>query len=744
MIEETIVERGVWSKKHGERWEDAFVVGNGHVGGMLYGQPLATQVVLNAPDFFLKGNQMERLPQMAIYLDEFRKRIQDEGYEAAIKWYEKQAVEKEGYEGLTMSDPIHPLLQVALHYPKEAIVADSFFRMTDYENGYVMDQFQLESGATLQRRVFVTTDHELIIELTADQPFQMELGVVNFNHQRLQQDTELTEEGWLQTNTYVDGTGYTTHGLVETDGDLMLNQDGFVLTDTTMIVCRIALNKAVKQRDYSERLMYDSCQRHKERFSKVSLDLVSPEERLRSIDDIIAEMTETKKIPLVLFEKLYDASRYVMISCSGKSIPNLQGIWTGTFQPAWSGDYTFDTNVQLAISSFARLGMFDELLAVIDRIEQYTSDFEENAKAYYGSRGYMVPAHASTTAKHLHWNHEWPLVTWTGGAAWLAHFFAEYADFTKDQTFKEERARAFYDGVIQFYDDFKVIDQNDKLLLRPSYSPENGMGDNATFDIAALKETLINAIATYEEVGEAVPEHYLNLLAQLPDYAINESGVLKEWIDWSKGENENHRHFSQFYPVFESKEILAETTPELWQAAQRAFSDKMTAWVTNEDSGNTSSHGRMHAAMCSIALEKAHELELSIEQFVLNRAFYDSLVSAHYNNQNVFNVDSNGALPRIYQDALLYVKKKGWLKLFQAVPYWLTKGHLSGVWLPDAIQVVDFNWDQANVSFELVLLSKDNQELILEVGESQLTVQLKGGQQTTISCQKGMMEWRND
>lgn len=35
MIEETIVERGVWSKKHGERWEDAFVVGNGHVGGML-------------------------------------------------------------------------------------------------------------------------------------------------------------------------------------------------------------------------------------------------------------------------------------------------------------------------------------------------------------------------------------------------------------------------------------------------------------------------------------------------------------------------------------------------------------------------------------------------------------------------------------------------------------------------------------------------------------------------------------
>ena len=107
-------------------------------------------------------------------------------------------------------------------------------------------------------------------------------------------------------------------------------------------------------------------------------------------------------------------------------------------------------------------------------------------------------------------------------------------------------------------------------------------------------------------------------------------------------------------------------------------------------------------------------------------------------------MDSNGALPRIYQDALLYVKKKGWLNVFQAVPYWLTKGRLSGVWLPDAIQVVDFNWDQANVSFELVLLSKDNQELMLEVGESQLTVQLKGGQPTTISCQKGMMEWRND
>src|SRR5699024_8146637 len=99
-----------------------------------------------------------------------------------------------------------------------------------------------------------------------------------------------------------------------------------------------------------------------------------------------------------------------------------------------------------------------------------------------------------------------------------------------------------------------------------------GMGDNATFDVAAVKETLLNLIEGYRLLGESVPGKYHEMLDALPAYAINDEGVLKEWIDPRNDENYNHRHFSQFYPVFESREIRPETQPELWEAALKGFS----------------------------------------------------------------------------------------------------------------------------------------------------------------------------
>src|SRR5699024_2467971 len=139
--------------------------------------------------------------------------------------------------------------------------------------------------------------------------------------------------------------------------------------------------------------------------------------------------------PLVLYEKLYAASRYVLLCCSGKSMPNLQGIWSGTFQPPWSSDYTFTTNLELAFSSLTRLGMFEEMKSVFNRLEDYFPDFEENALNYFGCRGYIVPAHGSTTAKEVQWSRKWPHLLWTSGAAWLAHFYAEYYEYTKDKEF---------------------------------------------------------------------------------------------------------------------------------------------------------------------------------------------------------------------------------------------------------------------------------------------------------------------
>ena len=51
-----------------------------------------------------------------------------------------------------------------------------------------------------------------------------------------------------------------------------------------------------------------------------------------------------------LLEKMFDMGRYVFLCSSGDWPPRLSGIWTGSWNPEWQGDYTLDANVNLAVS----------------------------------------------------------------------------------------------------------------------------------------------------------------------------------------------------------------------------------------------------------------------------------------------------------------------------------------------------------------------------------------------------------
>ena len=83
----------------------------------------------------------------------------------------------------------------------------------------------------------------------------------------------------------------------------------------------------------------------------------------------------------------YDAGRYMFICCAGELPPNLQGIWTGSWNPAWSGDFTLDTNLQLAIQH-AHSGNLAELMEGYFRlIEGFDPEWKLNARRTLSTRG---------------------------------------------------------------------------------------------------------------------------------------------------------------------------------------------------------------------------------------------------------------------------------------------------------------------------------------------------------------------
>ena len=719
---------GIWSNRHADQWENGYIVGNGTIGGVLFGGPSSGTLIGNHHRLFLKENDMEHLPDIASHLPELRKIISSDGYQAGIDFFEEKAIEKD-YAGLTMSDRYHPAFQLNLALDNTTVKKNSYVRQLDYQKGLVTEIHQDSSERWYEKQLFSSEKENILaFSIESDQPFDLTLSLENFQNERLNQTVKYSPTTAIQKNSYQDDSFYTT--VLEWSSSMASSNDKglhFKQIKKVEFIIRIFWNEEEKflaTKNFKS-ILGEHITDHKKKYDQSSLQLTTDEERSRSLESIVEEMKRTNQVPLVLYEKLYDASRYVIHSSIGEAMPNLQGIWGGDFSPAWSGDYTMDTNIQLAISSLNSLGLSEKFNGFFSRMKEYEKDFEENAMKYFGCRGYLVPAHASTTAKHVHWNREWPLVFWTSGAGWLAHFYQEYFDYTQDKDFLKKVALPFFKKTLLFYEDFIQYKKDGTGLIQPSYSAENGMGDNATMDIAVIKEVFDNLSKACDTLGEKVPENYKKLVVSLPQYAVNDEGILKEWIDPNKEENYNHRHFSQFYPLFQSKEITKKT-PKLWKATQKAFDKKLSTWLLNKEGETSSSHGRMHAAMCAISLEREEDVESALDELILNHAWYDSLVTAHYNEQEVFNIDANGAIPKIYHDALIYAESETTFTLFKALPSWLSKGKAKGIFLPGQVRVEELEWDLQNGKLSLKLEAQTDCKIVLCLKDNYSFAERKG------------------
>src|SRR5699024_1155188 len=247
----------------------------------------------------------------------------------------------------------------------------------------------------------------ILFSIQSNGIFDLILDIIDFKEALLEQQISLNENQITQKNTYQNQSSYYTNISWDTSKRYKKIADNKIMfSDLTEITFFFDITFKPLSRD-NQRKTYNEIKeshvfQHKKKYNKIGLDLVDTKERLRSIDDVFEEIKTTNSVPSVLYEKMYDASRYIIQAMSGEALPNLQGIWSGVFSPAWSGDYTFDTNVELAISSLNSLGLFSHFERIFSRLEEYFPDFEENAMKYYGARGYLVPAHASTTAKHVH------------------------------------------------------------------------------------------------------------------------------------------------------------------------------------------------------------------------------------------------------------------------------------------------------------------------------------------------------
>jgi alpha-L-fucosidase 2 len=736
-------ERGFISKAPATKWEQALVSGNGTHGAMVFGVPADETVIINHGLLYLPLHPPLPAPETATILPEIRNLMADGNFQKAAD----QVVElanKNGYSGKHWTDPFVPACDLKIAMPPRGELRD-YERSVDFATGVASVSWSDDRGSFL-RKLFVSRKDDVIamsitgpgkggVDCTlslATRPFKgtggwgpekmFKNGVKDIG---IKADKDLLVYQSAFTHAFEGGLqGYEVVSRVIPKSGTITTEEGSITihgADEVLILLRVVLLRSAGKSQVTKTatdlaalpadfatLLEPHAAIHGEIFNRSRLDLGGGVDRSLPSEELISK-SKAGATNRALLEKLYDASRYNILCSSGALMPNLQGIWTGTWSPFWSGDFTMNGNLQTAMAANLSANMAECLEPYWKFLETNMPAFRDNAKRLYGCRGIHVPSRASTHGFNNHFDGEWPMTFWTTGAPWAAQFMYDYYLYTDDQKFLRERALPFMKEAALFFEDFLIAGPDGKLLFSPSYSPENHPSNNpsqacvnATMDISAAKELLENLVATCEKLGVEKDgvTRWRAMLAKMPSYQINSDGALKEWTTPLLEDNYAHRHCSHLYAIYYGMPAEIKNDPELLQGFRVALEKRMD--VRRKEAEDISVNGRppgemafgiVFEAMAAASLRHADECALIVE-WLANRYWNSNLVSTH-NPKEIFNTDICGGLPAVIH-RMLVDSQPGWIELLPALPAGWYEGRIEGIRCRGNIEIRSLDWSHEN------------------------------------------------
>lgn len=670
-------------------WDEAFPIGNGTIGGLVFGNPVHETIVTNHEELFLPmPENADSYPyEGKEYLPKMRELLLDGRYGEAYEYYVR-GLEKDGapYNVIIWPNPFEVASQ--LHIDIEGYSdkdVTGYMQRLDFASGETTVEFELR-GEKVIRKAFISRSRDIMaVEMRKDDnPFNVGISLSPSKESRFVENLSTSIEGEFlvceathseEESGYVSVARVITDGICEPSSEDMLSvtKANYVLVYYTLAPWKrsieaekVKLVRFLKDMspDY-EAIFKEHEVIHRDLFDKVIINF-SDDETEYTNDELKAMGSEDSFDPRLL-ERMCDYGRYLEICSFGKLPPNLQGVWNGNVTPPWSSDYTLDENVQMMMWQVLPGGLNSFARNYFDWLESYVDDFKKNAESYYGCRGIFSAPRVSSDGFLRHFHHDWPMVCWTAGAGWLGSLYEDYYEFTGDENILHRGIR-YWKEVVAFYEDFLFEGKDGKLVFAPSYSPENTpLGNdtpvavNATMDVSIAKETyknLINACKELETENENIPrweEEY----AKLPDYTINEDGALKEWIPKEFKDDYHHRHSSHLYMVFPGHEALESGNEELYEACHKAARLRLIDGVDA-----ISGWGLCHLANICARL-KDSELWYRALSRLINVFTLDNLFSCH-NEHSLFQMDANLGLTNAVYEMIAY-SDTGEVRLF---PVW--------------------------------------------------------------------------